>query len=224
MTDQTSLELISFALCPFVQRSAITLLEKQVPFSTTHIDLADPPKWFLDISPFGKVPVLRVADTVLFESAVINEYLDETHPPSLHPADPLQRARNRAWIEFGSDLLFTHYRLYTAADEEAFEKEHAELTTKLARLEKQLGDGPYFNGPQLSLLDTAYAPLFQRIDILERQRPLGLIETPRVQRWSDALLARESVHKSVRDSFAKDFVGYLTGKDGYAARWYREAA
>ncbi|MGA7802614.1 MAG: glutathione S-transferase family protein [Gammaproteobacteria bacterium] len=223
MSDNTPLELISFALCPFVQRSAIALLEKQAPFTTTYIDLQNPPPWFLGISPFGKVPVLRVADTVLFESAVINEYLDETHPPSMHPADPLLRARNRAWIEFGSDLLFTHYRLYTAADEAAFEKEQSALTAKLARLETQLGDGPFFNGPQLSLLDAAYAPLFQRIDILERHRPLGLIETPRVQRWSDALLARESVRKSVRDSFEDDFLSYLTAKDGYAAQWYREA-
>lgn len=224
MPDSASLELISFALCPFVQRSAITLLEKQVAFKTTYIDLQNLPDWFAAISPFGKVPVLRVADTVLFESAVINEYLDETHPPSMHPADPLERARNRAWIEFGSDLLFNLYRLYTAADEDNFDKERDQLAGKLERLETQLGEGPFFNGPQLSLLDTAYAPLFQRIDILERQRPLELIETPRVQRWSSALLERESVHRSVRESFADDFVNFLTAKDSYAARWFRHAA
>ena len=67
-------QLISFVLCPYVQRSVITLKEKQVPFTITYIDLQNPPDWFLAISPMGKVPVLRMAqDQVLFESAVINE-------------------------------------------------------------------------------------------------------------------------------------------------------
>ena len=70
-------ELISFKLCPFVQRSVIVLLEKEAPFDITYIDLSNPPDWFKAISPMGKVPVLKVDDTVLFESAVIMEYLDE---------------------------------------------------------------------------------------------------------------------------------------------------
>ncbi len=77
-------QLISFVLCPFVQRSVITLKEKQVPFDITYVDLQNLPDWFNAISPMGKVPVLRVDEKrVLFESAVINEYLDETNPPPL---------------------------------------------------------------------------------------------------------------------------------------------
>ena len=98
------IELISFDLCPFVQRSVITLLEKNIPFKRTNIDLANKPDWFLQISPLGKVPVLRINGNILFESAVINEYLDEITPPSMHPQDSLQKAVNRAWIEFGSEL------------------------------------------------------------------------------------------------------------------------
>ena len=65
-------ELISFKLCPFVQRAAIILLFKKIPFRTSYIDLANPPDWFRAISPFGKVPVLRLDETtVLFESSVI---------------------------------------------------------------------------------------------------------------------------------------------------------
>ncbi|MDH4275939.1 MAG: glutathione S-transferase family protein, partial [Gammaproteobacteria bacterium] len=109
-------ELISFDLCPFVQRSVITMLEKNVAYKITYIDLANPPDWFLKISPFGKVPALRVGDKTLFESAVINEYLDDITPPSMHPQDPLQRALNRAWIEFGSELIGTQYMLSIAAD------------------------------------------------------------------------------------------------------------
>lgn len=86
------LELISFKTCPFVQRVAIILLEKNIPFKTTYIDLHNKPDWFLKISPMGKVPVLRVNEYTLFESAVINEYLNETYPPVMHPDDPIQKS------------------------------------------------------------------------------------------------------------------------------------
>src|SRR5438105_7892875 len=97
------LELVSHPLCPFAQRSAILLREKAVPFEMRMIDLARKPDWFLAISPRGKVPVLVDDGTPLFESAVINEYLDETHPPRMMPDAPLERARTRAWVEVASD-------------------------------------------------------------------------------------------------------------------------
>lgn len=97
----TSLKLVSFDLCPYVQRAAIVLAEKGVPFERITIDLADKPNWFIALSPLGKVPLLQVGDTVLFESAPIVEYLDEVYSPRLHPAAALDRARHRAWIEFG---------------------------------------------------------------------------------------------------------------------------
>src|SRR6266478_9574691 len=86
------LTLISHKLCPYVQRAVIALTEKGVPFERIDIDLANKPDWFLAISPLGKTPVLQVGDTAIFESAVILEYLEETEPKPLHPADALARA------------------------------------------------------------------------------------------------------------------------------------
>src|ERR1700682_5290501 len=97
--------LISHDLCPYVQRAVIALAEKGVAFERIDIDLADKPDWFKAISPLGKIPLLRVGEAVIFESAVIVEYLEETQPNPLHPADPLQRARHRAAIEFASAIL-----------------------------------------------------------------------------------------------------------------------
>jgi len=77
------LELVSFVLCPFVQRAVIALREMGVAHAVTDIDPDDPPDWFRAISPFGKVPLLRVGEAVLLESAIINEYLDEVYPPRL---------------------------------------------------------------------------------------------------------------------------------------------
>ena len=79
------LTLVSFELCPYVQRAAIVLAEKDVPFERINVDLANKPDWFKAISPTGKVPLLKVGDEVLFESSAIVEYLEETHPKPLHP-------------------------------------------------------------------------------------------------------------------------------------------
>src|ERR1700681_849049 len=99
------LKLISHKLCPYVQRAVIALTEKGMAFKRDDIDRANKPDWFLAISPLGKTPVLQVGVTAIFESAVILEYLEETQPKPLHPADPLRRAEHRGWIEFGSTGL-----------------------------------------------------------------------------------------------------------------------
>ncbi len=121
------LTLISHHLCPYVQRAAIALAEKGVAFERITIDLAAKPEWFEAISPLGKVPLLRVArpdrdDAVLFESAVICEFIEETQPGTpLHPADPIERARHRAWIEFASSVLSDIYAIETTSDAALFE-------------------------------------------------------------------------------------------------------
>jgi glutathione S-transferase len=191
--------LVSFKTCPWVQRAAIVLREKQVPFEFRHIDPDNRPDWFLAISPHKKVPVLRLDDRVsLFESNAIAEYLDETITPRLHPADPVARAVNRAW----TDYVLTFAAAITAAayaDSEAeFEKAAAQIPVPLGRLEKALetqGSGPFFNGAAYTLVDAAYAPFLQRYYFLDRVKPLGHVEAfPRLKAWAAALLARPSTH------------------------------
>jgi hypothetical protein len=137
-----TLVLVSHALCPYVQRAAVVLAEKGVPFERRDIDLANKPDWFLKISPLGKTPVLRVDDEAIFESAVICEYLDETVLPRLHPADALCRARHRSWMEFGSALLNLIGVFYNAADEAALAARAADIRARLAQVEATLGEGP----------------------------------------------------------------------------------
>jgi glutathione S-transferase len=211
-----SLELISFKLCPFVQRSVITLLEKGHDFQITYINLDAPPQWFKDVSPLSKVPVLQVGEEVLFESAVINEYIDEITPPSLHPIDPLIKAKNRAWIEFGSELLMTQFRFVMSQDKNSYQTNLKELQEKLQRLETVLSEGTFFNGNDFSLVDSAYAPLFMRLELLKQWATLDFyINLPKIQRWSAALLAKESVKKSVVDDFADLFEKRLKAADSY---------
>src|SRR3954462_4274014 len=114
------LKLISHKLCPYVQRAVIALTEKGVAFERIDIDLANKPDWFMSIPPLGKTPVLQIGDVAIFESAVILEYLEETQPNPLHPADPLARATHRGWIDFGSVVLSDIASFYAAADEATF--------------------------------------------------------------------------------------------------------
>jgi len=204
----SDIELVSFKLCPFVQRSVITLLEKGVKFKITYIDLDDPPQWFLKLSPLGKVPLLRIGDTELFESAVINEYLDEVTPPSLHPSDPLRKAQNRSWIEFASVLLGHSYRLMIAKDEAAFKQQQEELRTKFTLLEAQLEQGPYFNGQPFSLIDCAFAPLFKHIATIHKSHPLDLYSgSPKI--------SRPAVQSSVVEDYDALYTAYLQQANSY---------
>ena len=213
--------LISFKLCPYVQRAAIVLAEKGVPFERVDIDLANKPDWFLALSPLGKVPVLVVEEDgrreVLFESAVIAEYLDETLPPALHPADPLERARHRAWIEFASATLADFYRFY-AGDREAFEATGEALERKFARLETELGEGPFFAGNRFSLVDAAFAPVFRYLPAFEAFLDHGLLRgRTHLSAWAAALAARPSVGAAVSEDFTPALIDYIATRRGHMA-------
>ena len=222
------LNLISFELCPFAQRSVITLLEKGMDYEITYLSQAElktPPQWFRDISPFGKVPVLRVDDTTLFESSVIMEYIDEISPPSLHPTDPLQKALNRAWMSFGGELLLSQYRYATATDEKISTHNRQEIHDGLQRLEDVLGDGPFFNGPDFHLIDAAFASFFMRLDILEDRHPSGFYDSkPKVAQWAESLRQRDTVKNSVIPDLADKYINYLCHASDYAAQIFGHPA
>ncbi len=218
-----SIELISFKTCPFVQRAAITLGYKNVEHKITFIDLAEPPEWFLEISPLGKVPVLKVDGEVLFESAVINEYLDEITGGDLQPKDPLARAKNRAWIEVASNMLGNSYMMKTATDQENYEKYRDQLVSHLHRVENRLGNGPWFNGEQFSLADTAFAPLFAHDAVANyRFSVIDSATMPKVDAWSKRLLALPAVKKSVVAEFEDLYLAALERGNSYL--WQSKAA
>jgi glutathione S-transferase len=191
--------LVSFKTCPWVQRAAIVLREKRIPFEFRHIDPDNRPDWFLAISPHKKVPVLRIDDSVsLFESNAIAEYLDETILPRLHPEDPVERAVNRAWTDYVPSFAAAVTQTAYADSEADYHKAAAQIPVPFERLEKALerqGAGPYFNGGRYALVDAAYAPFLQRYMFLDRVKRLGHIEAfPRLKAWAEALIARPSTH------------------------------
>jgi glutathione S-transferase len=212
-----SLQLISFKTCPFVQRAVITLKHKNIDFDITYIDLAEPPDWFLELSPLGKVPVLKVDGEVLFESAVINEYLDDITGGELQPREPLARAKNRAWVEFASNMLGNLYMMKMSKDEERYNKYRDTLVSQLHRVEKRLGDGPWFNGEKFSLADTAFAPLFRQNSVADNKLSVLDSETmPRVAAWAQRLLALPEVRDSVVDEFEDLYLSAMQKNESYS--------
>ncbi len=215
----TTLTLVSHHLCPYVQRAAIALAEKGVAFTRIYVDLAAKPDWFLQLSPLGKVPLLRVVEAdgredVLFESAVICEYLDDTISPRLHPAAPIARARHRAWIEFASAVLVDIAGLYSAPDEAGFAAKERSLRAKFERLDQEIAPaGRYFAGTRFSLVDAAFAPVFRYFDAFEALAGLDILSgLPRVGAWREALAVRRSVQGAVGADYPERLAAFLAAR------------
>jgi glutathione S-transferase len=220
------LTLISHHLCPYVQRAAIVLADKGMRFTRRDVDLSNKPQWFLELSPLGKTPVLLAEGHALFESAVICEYLDETLSPRLHAGDALQRARERAWVEFGSAVLNAIASFYGAPHEAALQARRAQLTELFAQLEAALPQhGPWFAGERFGLVDAAFGPVFRYFDVFEAwgEAPpfTGL---PRVEAWRESLRARPSVRAAVDEGYPRRLAAFLLARGSALSLRMRDAA
>lgn len=210
------LTLISHPLCPFVQRAAIVLLEKGVPFERINVDLSAKPDWFLALSPTGKVPVLKVrrpgeSDAILFESVVICEYLNETQDgAAMYPDDALSRARHRAWIEFATQTMTEGWQFLHAKDMATADTSRTAFRDRLTKLEAALGDGPFFAGADFGLVDAVYAPLFRYFGVIDAAISATIFDgLPRLTAWRAALANRPSVTNAVLDTYPELFREHL---------------
>ncbi len=213
------LTLVSHHLCPFVQRAAILLDEKNVDYERVQIDLTNKPDWFTKISPLGRVPLLIVGDSVLFESAVICEYLDEVTAGSLHPADPLEKARARSFIEYGSAILNDISGFYNAADAERLKEMRKKLADKFVRLEAELGNGPYFAGAKFSLVDAVFGPIFRYFDSFDKIAEFGIFDgLPKVIAYRQALAERPSIKGAVTADYPARLEAFIARRGSQLSR------
>ncbi|MDF1644964.1 MAG: glutathione S-transferase family protein [Pseudomonadales bacterium] len=212
--------LISHVLCPYVQRSIITLKEKNIPFTRTDIDLANKPAWFKQKSPMGKVPILIVDDNrALFESSVICEYLDEVTADSLHPRDSFEKANHRALIELGSAILNNIASLYNAKEKARFQNIHTEIQGKFQFLEKELSGIPFFSGDKFHLIDAVYSPIFRYFEVFDSFTELNTFaHLPKCQLWRKALSQRKSVKQAVSEDYPALLVQFLINRDSYISQ------
>src|SRR5258708_14537888 len=131
--------LCSFKTCPWVQRAAIVLCAKHVTYDITYIDRDIRPDWFLAVSPHSKVPVLQIdGKHALFESNAIAEYLEETATPRLHPEDPIERARNRAWTDYVPTFASAISNTMYSDSEDEFASRSAKIAGPFGKIDKAL--------------------------------------------------------------------------------------
>ena len=195
------LKLYDFKSSPNCQRVKVVLEEKKIPYETVNVDLragAQKTPDYLKINPYGKVPAIADGDTVLYESCIINEYLEEKYSsPQLMPTDPGARAKARILVDFGltqMDPAYTKLRMEMTKDEkdrnqETINAAKEDIKKRLQRLEQELGDKEYLMG-DFSLVDADLIPRFTR---LEGFGVLPDATLPRLGKYLQRMKARPSV-------------------------------
>lgn len=181
------IKLYDFKSSPNCQRVKVVLAEKNLPYETVPIDLRNKEQKspeYLKLNPYGKVPALTDDGTVLYESLIINEYLEEKYPnPPLLPKDPAQKAKARILIDYGMAHFDAPYQklrmeLMKDAKEQSqliIDGAKSELRKLLQRFEDELGDQPYLMG-DFSLVDADLIPRFTRLE------GFGLLPDPTLPR------------------------------------------
>ncbi len=229
----SDVEIFSAEVCPFAQRTRMMLIEKDVAFSLREIDLNDKPDWFFEVSPYAKVPVIRHQGRVVYESAIINEYLDEVFPtPAMMPAGAPARATARIWIDFmNMKLLPCFYRLLMAQEQEKRAQEAATLTAHFRLMEAAIageGAGPYWFGGQLTLVDLALYPWFERLPALEHYRGTMLpADCARLKSWFEAMELTKGARETTNgaEDHIQAYVKYADNStDSISAREFRATA
>lgn len=197
----TTLQLYYAPASTFAQRTRVVLLEKGIDFTAIEVDFQHKSPEFLQISRYGKVPAIKHGDVELYESAIINEYLEEVFPePPLLPSDPAKKAIARIWIDYANTRLAPAFNKFLRGkDGQEQEQGHREFLESLLYLEQEglgklSGEGPYWLGEQLSLVDISVYPWFERLPVLEYFRQFTLpVETPRLHAWWQGLRDRPSI-------------------------------
>jgi stringent starvation protein A len=159
--------LYSGTTCPFSQRCRFVLFEKGMDFEIRDVDLFNKPEDISVMNPYGQVPILVERDLTLYESNIINEYIDERFPhPQLMPADPVQRARVRLVLLNFERELFQHVSVLedrAEKNEKLKDKARATIRDALTQLAQQFTKTKFMLGDDFSMGDVAVAPLLWRL-------------------------------------------------------------
>lgn len=214
------MKIVSYTICPFVQRVTALMEAKRLPYDIEFIALKNKPQWFLDISPTGQVPVLITDEgQALFESDAIVEYLDEVTTPLAPGVSPVQRAQDRAWSYQASKHYLVQCSAMQSADKDAFVEREANLAKAFTRAEQKLGDKPFFNGEDLGNVDIAWLPLLHRAQIVRDYSGYDfLLKHPKVRRWQNALADTGLYAKSVAPDFDQKFRALYLGERTFLGR------
>lgn len=164
--------LYSGTSCPYSHRCRIVLYEKGMDFEIKDVDLHEKPEMIATMNPYNQVPILVERDLTLYESNIINEYIDERFPhPQLMPADPVMRARARLFLYNIEHDLFSNLADIAHGTPKVAEKARTTIRDNLSQIAPIFIKQKYMLGEEYSMLDVALAPLLWRLDYLNIQLP-----------------------------------------------------
>lgn len=220
------MKIVSDIICPFAQRVIGVLELKGVDYEVERISLFEKPNWFLKISPNGQVPILIESRGVLFESSAICEYLDEMHPePKLHPLDPFEKAQHRAWEALAANNYLVQCPTMRSPSADIFDDRKAKLFRAFEKIEKVLGEGPYFGPTRLSMVDAAWYPLLHRAALVEKLTSFDFLSGfSKTKQWQQELMKVEALANSVSEDFEGAFVEFYLNDQTYLGSLMREEA
>ncbi len=198
---EEKIEVFGMPTCPHVHAIRLVLREKQVEHTFTGVDPANKPDWFAKITPPGKMPVLHHQGIIIHNSRVIYEYLDGIYlAPKLIPDDPNIRANMYLWIDFCDSKLLPPAVSFVTANSEITRKKAGERLGELfVYLEKNLlaklsGDGPYWLGRDISMLDIVFFTVIGRVKSLEANHGSGVpTSCTRLNKWYQVMKQQKSV-------------------------------
>ncbi|KAL4234995.1 Glutathione S-transferase omega-1 [Mactra antiquata] len=194
------LRLYSLRTCPYAQRSRILLAHKKIPHETVNINLREKPEWYLEkINPLGKVPAIQKDDLIVYDSSIINDYIDATYPgEKLTPQDPLQLAKDRMFLEICSKVIVAFYKIYyTRGNLDAA----PELLISLDLVEKELKtrNTPFFGGQSMGMLDVLLFPHLERCGHLGKFADVLTLEQdrfPLLNEWLKTMMTVPAVRET----------------------------
>jgi len=193
--------LYSGTTCPFSQRCRFVLFEKGMDFEIRDIDLFNKPEDINVMNPYGQVPILVERDLVLYESNIINEYIDERFPhPQLMPPDPVMRARTRLFLYNFEKELFVHVGVLenrSTHDEASLTLARNTIRDRLSQLAPMLLKNKYMLGEEFSMLDVAMAPLLWRLEHYGIELPKTAAP---VQKYAERIFSRPAYIEALTPS------------------------
>ena len=193
--------LYSGTTCPFSQRCRFVLFEKGMDFEIRDVDLYNKPEDIAVMNPYGQVPILVERDLILYESNIINEYIDERFPhPQLMPADPVMRARTRLFLYNFEKELFVHVSVLEQrgdVDAQAQEAARNSIRDRLAQLAPVLVKNKFMLGDEFSMLDVAIAPLLWRLDHYGIELPKNAAP---LQKYAERIFSRPAYIEALTPS------------------------
>ena len=218
------IKIVSFKICPFVQRVTALLEAKNINYDIEYIDLSNKPQWFLDISPNGQVPILITENNqVLFESDAIVEYIEETMETPLSDSNPINKAQDRAWSYLASKNYLVQCSAQRSADSTTLLERSEKLKTAFAKMETKLSESHFANGDKLGMVDIAWLPLLHRAAIIEKYTGYDFLQDfAKVKCWQKNVMATGLAEKSVPGDFEERFVAFYLSESTYLGHMMRE--